>query len=217
MTNTSKLIQLMKMGSINIPMYLIRNYKELGIDAESVLFLAYLINKDLTVDYTKIEGDMNIDRKTVLGYINNLQESGLLNIKVEKNESGLMEEIFSLEPLYVKLSLSIISEEEENFDTGSNIYKLFEEEFGRTLSPMEYEIITGWLNSKYNEEVIIEALKEAVYNGANSLRYIDKILFEWNKKGIKSKGDIAKDKESYAKQKKEKIEIPDYNWLEEDE
>ena len=55
---------------------------------------------------------------------------------------------------------------------------------------MEYEIIKGWLNDKFSEELIIAALKEAVYNGATNLRYIDKVLYEWNRKGYKSINDI---------------------------
>ena len=49
---------------------------------------------------------------------------------------------------------------------------------------MEYEIINAWLLKGFSEELVLGALKEAVYNGVSSLRYIDKILFEWQKKAI---------------------------------
>ncbi len=41
---------------------------------------------------------------------------------------------------------------------------------------MEYEIIGAWVEKGFKEQLILEALKEAVYNGVTSLRYIDKIL-----------------------------------------
>ena len=56
----------------------------------------------------------------------------------------------------------------------------FQLEFGRLLSPMEQEIIADWKNKdKFTDETILSALKQAVYNGAVSLRYISKILQRW--------------------------------------
>ena len=52
---------------------------------------------------------------------------------------------------------------------------------------MEYEIIKGWISDKFSYEIIVKALKEAVYNQVTNLNYIDKILYDWNKKGIKNK------------------------------
>ena len=76
---------------------------------------------------------------------------------------------------------------------------------------MEFEILNGWLELEYSEEIIICALKEAIYNGATNFRYIDRILYEWNKKGIKTKEDVEKDK----KAKSNKVELFDYDWLNE--
>ena len=96
----------------------------------------------------------------------------------------------------------------------NDLYDNFEKEFGRTLSPMEYDIINSWLDSGMSKEIIISALKEAVFNGVNNLRYIDKILFEWGKKGIKNPSDIEK---LNKKQEEEKTEpYYEYDWLNED-
>ena len=81
---------------------------------------------------------------------------------------------------------------------------------------MEYEIITGWLDSGYTEELITLALREATYNGVSNLRYIDKIIYEWGKKGIKTKEDVEKNKKQF-KSNNEKKEIFDYNWLDEED
>jgi len=107
--------------------------------------------------------------------------------------------------------MSTINEEEET----TTIYSKFEEEFGRLLSPIEYELINGWIEKGYKEEIIIEALKEAVFNGVNNFRYIDRILFEWDKKNIKIKEDIHKNKKDF-KIYKDEVSIPDYDWLNEE-
>lgn len=58
------------------------------------------------------------------------------------------------------------------------VYNKFEQEFQRLLTPMEKEIINDW-REKNNDDVIIKALKESVYSGALSLRYIAKVLERW--------------------------------------
>ena len=212
--NIEKLIEVMKMKSIHIPLYLVKNYKALKIDEKELLIISVLIESDDIVDYAKIADYLNIPEQDVLLSLTNIQEKGLLEIKLVKNSDGIMEEHVSIDNLYSKLALNMIGEEKT---AETNIYETFEREFGRTLSSMEYEIISGWLESHYKEEVIIEALREAVYNGASNLRYIDRILYEWNKKGIKSVSEVHREKEKFTKSKRDKIEIPDYNWLEDHE
>ena len=101
----------------------------------------------------------------------------------------------------------------EKKEVKTDIYSVIESEFGRTLSPMEYEIVRAWIDNGFNEELIKEALKEAIYNHVTSLRYIDTILYEWNKKGYKVPSDIKKE----VKKTNNKKELLDYDWLNEDE
>ena len=41
----------------------------------------------------------------------------------------------------------------------STIFEDIEREFGRTLSPTEYEIIKAWLDTNISEDIIREAVK----------------------------------------------------------
>ncbi|RED60392.1 DnaD domain-containing protein [Cohnella lupini] len=66
-----------------------------------------------------------------------------------------------------------------------NLFVLFEQEFGRPLTPMEYETINGWLDQdRYAEELIRFALKESVFAGKLHFRYIDRILLEWSRNRV---------------------------------
>ena len=123
-------------------------------------------------------------------------------------------EVINLNPFYEKIVLSLDTSNEKN---DSNIFSLFESEFGRTLSPMEYEIINAWLDSGCSEELIILALKEATYNGVSNLRYIDKIIYEWGKKGIKTKEDVEKNRKQFKNTNKKNKELFDYDWLNDNE
>ena len=80
---------------------------------------------------------------------------------------------------------------------------------------MEYEIINGWIQTNISKDLIIGALKEAVYNGVNNFRYIDKIIYEWNKKGFKSMEDVNNHLEK--KEEKNYEDLFDYDWLNDEE
>ena len=57
-------------------------------------------------------------------------------------------------------------------------------------------------------------------NGVTNLIYIDKILYEWEKKGYKNKEDIEKSRQNFRRNqeiKKAKKEVFDYNWLEDND
>ena len=60
-----------------------------------------------------------------------------------------------------------------------DIINEFQLEFGRLLSPIEREIINDWKNQGYEDNKIRDALKQSVFSGALSLRYIGKILETW--------------------------------------
>lgn len=68
-----------------------------------------------------------------------------------------------------------------------NIFSVFEQEFGRPLSPMELETISNWLDiDRYPEELVRFALKESVFAGKLHFRYIDRILLEWSRNRVTS-------------------------------
>lgn len=71
-----------------------------------------------------------------------------------------------------------------------NLFTIFEKEFGRPLSPMELETISGWVDAdRYPDELILLALKEAVFAGKLHFRYIDRILLEWSRNRVRTAQD----------------------------
>ena len=158
-----------------------------------------------------------MEKYKAMQLITDLAEKGTIEIKVENNKSNKKEEYIYLNPLYNKL-LNILIDLQlgANPIVDSNIFAAFETELGRTLSAMEIEIIREWLHNGITEELIKEALKEAILNNVRNLKYIDRILFNWRSKGFKTKEDILKDKKNYRKPTKKVEQIYDYNWLEDE-
>lgn len=210
-----KVINIIKEKDLVIPQILFFNYKKINIAEQELVLLIYLINSDNCFNLKKISNELNLNSKDLLKMINSLVEKDILEIKVQK-DNLVCSETISLDKLYQKLGFILVNTEEKTEKT-ANLFTIFEKEFGRTISPMEYEIINAWKESDFTDELIIEALKEATYNGVSNLRYIDKILHEWKKKGIKNSQDVEKDKQNFNKKNSKKVEIIDYDWLNENE
>lgn len=209
----NKFLEQLKGTSYIIPNYLIKYLKSLDLNINLFIVLVFLINQEQSIlyDYKKIAKNLYMEENDVLEALNLLKDKKLIKIDVKKNSIGIVEEYINIDIFYDKIFLYIL-DEKKDIKQENNLYLIFEKEFGRTLSPIEYEILNSWRESGISEDLIIEALKEAVFNGVNNLRYIDKILFEWNKKGYKKLEDIEK---SRKKTKDKEIEVFDYDWLNE--
>lgn len=209
-----KVIELLKMRQIQIAQPLLYNYKKMNITDQEFIVLIYLINEN-TYNPKQIGLDLDIPFPEVLEIINSLTEKGIIKIELVKM-NNIRTEVINLDLLYEKLALLIIKEDKEEKPQG--MFDVFEQELGRTLSPMEYELINGWLSS-CSQEIILLALQEAVYNGVSNFRYIDRIINEWEKKGIKTKEDVEKNRQAFKANKtsKKNQELFDYDWLNDNE
>lgn len=215
----TKLMDMIKQKNIVIPLYLMPICPKLRLSMDEFVFLMYLVNQGEIIVFNpqKIAEEYHLELTQVLNYISILTDKKLLRVEVIKNDKNVMEEYINLEDFYQRISSFVteyLNEPQEEID--SSIFEMVEKEFGRTLSPIEYEIIKAWLQNNTSEELIKEALKEATYNGVSNLRYIDKILYEWSKKGIKTKEDVIKHQNKYRQEKSEPKEVFDYDWFEDD-
>ena len=96
--------------------------------------------------------------------------------------------------------------------TTTNIYSYIEDNFNRVLSPIEVESIDKWL-LLFNEDIIKHAIRIAVFNNKKTFKYVDGILKNWKSCNYTTLQEI-KDEETKRKDKKgEKVELFDYDWL----
>ncbi len=224
----SKLVDIFRDRNIVIPIYLLKHYKDLKLSLEEFMLLMYFYNlgDSYLFNPNKFCDELNINLAELMGLVDSLTDKGFIKVDVKKNDKGIMEEVLLLDGFYSKVSLimreDINNKQEENINN-SNIYELIEKEFGRTLSPIEAEIISAWLDNNMSEELIKEALKEAVFNGVSSLRYIDKILYEWGKKGIKTVKDVEDNRKKRNDNKDKNndtnidLDTIEWNWFDGDE
>ncbi|MCD7894625.1 MAG: DnaD domain protein [Erysipelotrichaceae bacterium] len=121
---------------------------------------------------------------------------------VDKHFLSRMNGSLDLKPLYKQL-LDIKVEENTDMD----LISVFEDAFGRSLSQREIEIINSFKINGFSDSMIVEALNEAVKSGVINFRYIEKILDNWQKYGVKKRYAPKHEENQQFDQK-----IKDYKW-----
>ena len=207
--NKVKLNELIKSNNLIIPMYVIKECSKFDLTLDEFVLLIYLYNhNNMIYDPELLSNELGITVENILIGIDSLANKGLINLDVSKTSNGLLEEKINLDSFYEKISLSIMSMLTEEEVSDDNLFSIIEKEFNRKLKPMEQERIIS-LQKDYSDELIKEAVKEAENK---DIRYIDKLLFEWKRQGVKSLDDIKNLKEV----SKEPVEVYNFNWLDDD-
>ena len=167
---------------INIERLLVLSAKELKIDGNEchILLLIYTL---MEAGIKTVTPQMIQNYSMLTSHDLNKVLQSLLNKKLIYNRAG-------------SISLNRL-----------NIVTIFEEQFGRPLSPIELNIIKDWKESDYSDEMIVKALKEAVKSQVLNFRYVEGILNNWAKNGIKQRY-------VESEQPQRKVPISEYKWWE---
>ncbi|WP_028561243.1 DnaD domain-containing protein [Paenibacillus pinihumi] len=199
------LTSFMQEGGVYTPLLLLQTYHELGLtDTELLLLLQLMGFKQAEgVDFPtpeQLAERMGKTTQEIGQLLRRLMKEGMLMIDEHRDPvSGMQYERYNWsgwmdQAVELYLSRARSGKQESASQAGTeeappvsevNLYTLFEQEFGRPLSPMELDMISGWLDEdKFSDELIRFALKEAVFAGKLYFRYIDRILLEWGRNRI---------------------------------
>lgn len=223
------------MGHTTISNLMIDYYQELGMTNEE--FLLWL---QLTRFEQKGERFPNLERlakrlnwttNQLYNQLNLLIEKQMMQIVQYTDEQGKKTDVYDFSPLYSKIEQFLTQKEQKQLSQNKQqkaqtLFRHFEEEFGRPLSPIEYQRINQWIDEDhYQTEIIYLALQEAVINQVYSLNYIDRILLSWERKNIRTPQQVSEEqknrKQRYTENKsiptttKTLPKIPLHNWLDE--
>ncbi|WP_027089425.1 DnaD domain-containing protein [Thomasclavelia saccharogumia] len=192
--------ELIENKCVDISRLLLLRAKELNIDDNEchILLIIYTL-KDIgvkTVTPQLIQNYSSLSNQELDKAL-----TSLLNKKLICNRLGSI----SLNELEKKLLCENKKIEEKASEV--DLISIFEEQFARALSPIELNIIKDWKNCNYSDEMIVKALKEAVKSQVLNFRYIEGILSNWAKTGVKQR---------YIEQDEPKRTVPisEYKWWE---
>jgi len=222
-------------GNITIPAVLLKQYKDMNLNEYELILILHVIsfiekgNEFPTP--AELSSRMTISVSDCTDILRKLIQKGFIEIKDSYTADGIRFEKYDIEPLWNKLIDQFLLKNKQkavlqNQQNETDLYTCFEQEFGRPLSPFECETLALWMDDDHHDPQIIKAaLKEAVISGKLNFRYIDRILFEWKKNGIKTieqaqnhgkrirQNQIHRTKQQEISVKTAKS-VPIYNWLE---
>lgn len=223
-------------GQVTLPQVLVKNYAAIGLNENELVLLLQIQSFAAEAEFFP-SMEMLTDRTTLrledtIKTMDSLLKKGVVAIEQSKDNSLMISEQYNLEPLWGKLVAFYENIEADNrqdleVEQQTNLYSLFEAEFGRPLSPMEAEMLSAWVDQdRTSPDLIKEALKEAVISQKLNFRYIDRILLNWSKQGVKTIDDAKRVAEEFhqngrtsqtinqSEVKKSAGSIPLYDWLE---
>ncbi len=224
------LLKWLEEGDTVVSNVLLQNYKRVGLtDSEFVFILqikAYIDKNTPFPNLSLIAEFMGVSEKEVFSLLHILLQKKVILMETKNDKSGKVEDTYSLQPLYQRLFQLLERDKQKAVPEKQavDIMTMFEQEFGRNLSPIEMQTIASWMDTDhYPIDLIEAALREAVLNQAYSLKYIDRILLSWEKKNIRSAKDVlnqskrtqggnAKFDETNANAEYD-MEVPLFNWL----
>ena len=219
--SVQNLNDILKANNLSINELLIQNMDKTLTLKDFLVFLKLLNTSCECFDCSKIAKNLGLTEEDVMTSFNNLIVKGFIEYKTIR-ENGMIKEIISLDKFYNSIALKLANQNKK--EVSNNIYDIFQKELVRSLSPTEYEYINNWLEKGLSENLIIGALKEAVLSGVKNFRYIDRVLFDWQKKGYRSMNDVeaAKKKitnvpEEISSNNDTNSEYFDYDWLNDDD
>ncbi|WP_413476203.1 DnaD domain protein [Latilactobacillus fuchuensis] len=187
-------------GQVSISRLLLQEYRTLKMSTDELTVYLQLTDfasqGDQFPDLALIGERMQLPANTIYELVHRLIQKKLITLESRENEQGQAVDRYDLTPTLMKLSiLAMQAEQAVQADLDQNqramIFNQVEQLFGRPLSPLETEIIANWLDlDRYNPDLIQLAVREAVFNQVYSLKYVDRILLNWQKQNIKTKDDL---------------------------
>ncbi|MCL6571627.1 MAG: DnaD domain-containing protein [Bacillus sp. (in: Bacteria)] len=229
----SNILAWLQEGNITVPSLLFSEYRNLNLNEyELVLILNIVTFLEKGHEFPtpdELSDRMTISISECNEMLRRMIQKGYIEIKDKYSDEGIRFEKYSVDPLWDRLVDQFLknnrkSEEISNKTEETDLYTCFEKEFGRPLSPFECESLAMWMDDDHHDPVIIKAaLREAVMSGKMNFRYIDRILFEWKKNGIKTIEQAKNHGRKFRQKQTQKGNIKDdpqqptapfYNWLE---
>lgn len=186
-------------GTVTIPHLFFKLYPALNLNETEAMLLLHLMTfvekeKKEFPTIEEIQQRMAAKPEQVIKALQKLLKEEWITIDEEidpitqiqyerYNLNGIMKKLAAVWADQLKEELS--KQRGSASGSGKDIFSIFENEFARPLTPMELETISGWLDQdEYKEELILMALKEAVFAGKVHFRYIDRILLEWSRNRV---------------------------------
>lgn len=218
-------------GAVSIPKYLLTHYKEIGLNDREMMVLIQILCEAESNSYPSaavLAERMTQSTAEIESVLNQLTERKLVAVERHWNSNeGKWSNTYSIAKLMDELAELWAIERSQQLETErtlkqnqslqqgpvtpfnpamESLIHTFEQELGRLLTKLECENLERWLSAHYSEELIIEALRRGVSAGIRNFRYLDSILREWEKKGLRTRAEIEVEDANFQARQDKKVQ-----------
>ncbi|WP_338208214.1 DnaD domain-containing protein [Lactiplantibacillus paraxiangfangensis] len=202
-------------GETTLSNALLAHYREIGVTNDE--FLVYLQFKRLMdrgnqfPDAAVVAKSLGESSNTVFQRLHEMLAKKLLTIESVTGDDQKIHDRYNFDGLYDKLVVALKQPEraqatQDETTTKANprqkVFTDIQQEFGRALSPIEMESISKWFDEDhYDPDVIGLALREAVLRQVYNLTYMDRILLNWQKRGLKTPVQVEAERQRSIEQR----------------
>jgi DNA replication protein len=213
--------------SVAVPRFLLEHYRSLGITSEELVLILHLLSTPAEMPLEQLALKMGLREDDAEMLLAGLQKKRILKIHEDRGQvsscylpkydlSGLMDQLFEIWGIscYHQMNNSRIPESNgesvripdpaKDIDRSmAQLKQTFEQELARPLSHMDCDHLRQWVQAGWSPELITEALRRGSSAGIRTFRYLDSILREWEKKGIRTLEEALED-DNYFQMKRSK-------------
>ena len=213
------------MEALDFRYLLLEYYKKLNIEEDAlavILMIDHLMkqnNSFITADTLSLK--MNFKVKEIDAILTRLLDRELISYEIVGKDM-----ITTLEPIRKKLyklfqlaaakdKQNLASEERSRILQG--LFSYFEKRLSRTLSPLESDMLSTWLDDGYSEEEIKFALEESIASGKRQFKSVDRALRTHRRRGDFETEGYSSISDNWDKSIEETIAIAKTKWLTDDD
>lgn len=158
----------------------------------------------IQIQFTYKEGSKQIERRTIrVNYGHELFYEGIRKTEapIREIERGVRdvedppsEKATDNNTLFNNTSINTTT------DRSREVFNAVQQNIRFNLSPIEIETVNYWIKD-YPDELILEAIKRATLSNVTTLRYIESILKDWQKKRITTLAEVERDDAAFNQKK----------------
>lgn len=180
---------------IILPPNLTKQFKNYKVSEQAFILLIYFIGKKVeSLSFPDLSETFGWTTQDISQYLNELVEQHLIEINMEKH-MGKYDNKISLVPFFKQLEMQYHKDTEGdkiNLDLtqtklilNDELIPAFEKAFNTSLGRYQIDDIKRWKEEYgFSNELIVFALQQAVLSGVLNMRYIERILLNWQNQDI---------------------------------
>lgn len=172
-------------GLLEYRKLILKYQQQLNIEADELLVILKLLElaekKRFNLSTNTIARQTSLKMTEAGEILNTLFEKKLISINFERRSDDKVGEVFSLRPLFDKITEIFQDEikkqkESQSLTDIDYTIKTLERSFSKPLSPTQLEIVRQWYEQDFTKQQIEQAIEVTLKHKRKTVQYVDRVL-----------------------------------------